>query len=126
MGGGTVEVSIAKTASGGYLMLSTSTPWAHEYIAGTVLIFLSDVSTITCTDKGIRDRVDGESKALYYLTADEMSTLSQTNISKIRFSIKDSMMKSSESLTGINGAPYSVSDELEYNTSEDVSSLYEE
>lgn len=125
MGGGTLEVAFAKSSTGGYMLLSTSTPFSSMRIGGTVLIFLADASVITCTDKGIKDRVDGNSKVLYYLTSDEMAAISETNITKIRFAIRDSNMSSSESLTAANSRPYGIDEELQYNIPEDVAALYE-
>jgi hypothetical protein len=87
-GSGNLEVSIGKNTTGGYLMLQTEVPFENNYIGGTVYIFLSDGSTITCGDKGIRDFVDNKSVVLYVFSEDEMTRLKTFYISKIRFTIK--------------------------------------
>ena len=140
MGYGTLSVSFAKTSTGGLMLLSTSTAFAQMKIAGAVLIYLADGSTIKCTDKGVKDRVDGESKALYYLTDTELYNLSETGINKIRFAIVQYGFgqPSSESYTASNPKKelYLSTSEFEspepednyplkYNTPKDISGLYE-
>ncbi|MDU0369605.1 hypothetical protein ACFPAF_04295 [Hymenobacter endophyticus] len=124
MGGGTLKVSIARTDAGGLLLLTTSTPFSHERIAGTVLVYLADGSIITCTDKGVKDRLDGNSMALYAFTAAEMEQLMASNVYKIRFSIRDYMMNSSENLSAVNEEDYSYDHEPKYDVAQDVAGLY--
>ncbi|RTQ44953.1 hypothetical protein EJV47_26660 [Hymenobacter gummosus] len=121
-----LNTSFAKTPTGGLMLISTKT-MLDGRISGKVLIYLTDGSVITCLDKGIKDRVDDESKALYFLTTSEMETLSQNNISKIRFSIIEPGYPSSriENYTASNSSLYSYNGELQYNTSEDIAALYE-
>lgn len=85
-----VELTVAKRTNGsGYLMISIGLPYKSDQIAGTVKVFLNDGSIIKCTDRGIRDHVDGQSISLYNLTTKEIEQLKYSIISKIRFSIKD-------------------------------------
>jgi hypothetical protein len=133
IGGQSLDVSIAKTPTGGIILLSTFTSFAEERIVGKIMLYLADGSTIVCTDKGIKDRVDDYSKALYYLTASEIKMLKQTNISKIRFSISQPGYSSphSESFTASNANDKympefpTVADKYLYNIPEDISALYE-
>jgi hypothetical protein len=81
------EFTVAKHSNGGYLMISIKVPFKSHYIGGAVTIFLSDGSTIKCTDKGIRDHVDNKSIALYIFTKTEIELLKQKRITRIRFSI---------------------------------------
>jgi len=85
---GDLEVQIAKTATGGYLRLSIDVPINIFFIGGPVYIFLNDGSTITCSDKGIKDNVDQQSVVLYVLTQAEMDKLKTLDIQKVRFSVK--------------------------------------
>lgn len=85
------EITIAKTSFGGYLMISIEVPFKQHYIGGTVTIFLTDGTTIKCTDKGVRDHVDNKSIALYNFTKAEIELLKYLRISKIRFSIMGGM-----------------------------------
>ena len=124
MGGGTLMVSIARTEAGGLLLISTNTPFSHEQIAGVVLVYLADGAIITCTDKGIKDRLDGNSMALYSFTDDEMDLLMSSNIYKIRFSIKNHMMGGSENLSAVNEDDYSFNKELKYDVPQDIAGLY--
>lgn len=126
MGGGTLKVSIAKTAAGGLLLLTTSTPFSQEQIAGTVLVYLADGTIITCTDKGIKDRLDGNSMALYSFTGAEMEQLMSSNVYKIRFSIRNNMMRSSENLSAVNEDDYSYDHKPKYDVAQDVAGLYGE
>lgn len=85
---GGLEVQIAKTTTGGYLRLSIDVPDNIFFIGGGAYIFLTDGSTITCSDKGIKDNVDQQSVVLYVFTQAEMDRLKTLDIQKIRFSVK--------------------------------------
>lgn len=88
---GNPEFTVAKHSNGGYLMISIAVPFKSHYIGGTVNLFLSDGSTIKCTDKRIRDHVDNRSIALYNFTKSEIELLEQNKITRIRFSIMGGM-----------------------------------
>lgn len=85
-----LEVQIAKTSTGGYLMISVdihgSDNW--EFIGGSAYVYLEDGSVITCIDKGIKDNVNNKSIALYTFTQAEMDKLKKSDIAQIRYSIK--------------------------------------
>ncbi len=84
---GDPEITIGKRANGGLLMISIATPYKMNYIVGTLTVFLSDGTTIKCTDKNARDYVDSKSIAVYEFTATEIERLKVYRIMKIRFSI---------------------------------------
>lgn len=94
---GDLEVQIAKTFEGGYLRLSIDVPDEMFFIGGPVYVFLADGSMITCSDKGIRDNVDGKSIALYVFIKSEIEKLKILDIQKIRFTVRD--------ISGVNGGP---------------------
>lgn len=98
---GDPEFTVAKHTNGGYLMISIEVPFKQHYIGGTVTIFLSDGSTIKCTDKGVRDHVDNKSIALYNFTKAEIDLLKQNRITRIRFSIMQGM-EGAETFTADN------------------------
>jgi hypothetical protein len=128
---GNLDVQIAKKENGGYLKLDVYSNGSWNYIGGNVTIFLEDGSIITCTDKGIRDEVDGKSIALYSFTNTEMEKLKELDILKIRFSIKakpgvyDSIA-GNYTAKNIKSKSF-LDDDVEYfDTSESVKLLYED
>lgn len=82
-----LKAAIAKHSNGGYLMLTQYVPFKSHYIGGTVTVFLSNGALIKCTDKGIKDHVDGNSIALYNFTKSEIEQLKEHRIVRIRYSI---------------------------------------
>ena len=97
-GDGGLDVQIAKTVNGGYLMLSINVPATSFFIGGPVYLFLTDGSIVTCTDKGIKDNVDKKSIVLYVFNHAEMDKLKILDIQKIRFSVKQDMGPYGESI----------------------------
>ena len=82
------ELTVAKRSDvSGYLMISISVPIKTYHLSGTVRVFLDDGSIIKCTDRGIRDHVDGQSISLYRLTTKELEKLKYSHISKIRYNL---------------------------------------
>ena len=88
IGGIDLDVCIAKSDEGGYIVLSCDTWMSHKYIGGNIQILLADQSFIKCIDRGIRDKVNNVSTTIYKLTKDEFIRLSKVNIYSIRFSLK--------------------------------------
>lgn len=85
---GVLKAQIAKTDKGGILKLAVEVTDEQFYIGGTVYLFLSDFSAITCTDKGIRATSGKEVIAFYTLSVSEMNRLKSKTITDIRFVIK--------------------------------------
>ncbi len=85
---GSAQVQIAKTDKGGLLQLSVQTANPTNVISGTVYVFLADHSTITCSDKGIREVSDGQISSTYLFTEAEMKRLKTVEIASIHFNIK--------------------------------------
>jgi hypothetical protein len=68
-------------------MLSRYVTFKHEYVGGTVIVFLADGSMLKCTDKGMKDHVDGNSVVLYNFTKSAVEKLKQHRIVHIRYSV---------------------------------------
>lgn len=123
---GDLEVTVAKKANGGLLMLSIDVPDRSNYLAGTVFVFLEDGSVIKCFDKKIKDNVDNQSLALYFFSQDEIEKLKIQRVERIRFSIKDSFGQvdtftadNKISRLGIDGQYFEY-----FNTNEEVFDLF--
>lgn len=82
-----LDISIGKNGSSGILMLEAKVTFPDIYIGGNVYLFLDDGSRITCTDKNVKDKVDGKSIAVYYLTAGEIELLKEKDITTVRFTL---------------------------------------
>lgn len=127
---GNLDVQIAKNENGGYLKLGIYSNGNWNYIGGNVSVFLQDGSIITCTDKRVRDEVDGKSIVLYSFTNIEMEKLKKLDILKIRF-----MIKAKPGVYGGNTGNYTASNVKSksfldntvehFDTSESVKKLYE-
>lgn len=124
----TTVFTVAKHSNGGYLMISINVPFKSHYIGGTVTVFLSDGSTIKCTDKGIRDYVDNQSIALYNLTKSEIELLKSNRITRVRFSIIGDM-DGTQSFTADNRkmfySSYGSDQKSYYETDVEIKKLFE-
>lgn len=85
---GVLKTQIAKNEKGGFLKLAIEVTNDQMYLGGTVYLFLSDFSVITCTDKGIREKKGKDAVAYYVLSIAEMNRLKTLSITDIRFAIK--------------------------------------
>ncbi|UMY65132.1 MULTISPECIES: hypothetical protein [unclassified Flavobacterium] len=88
--GGQCDVRVARTETGGLLRLSLPVATAEHYIGGTVYIYLTDNTVITCTDKGLREAGDKRAVSWYVFTAKEMERLKKADIQFLRFVIRGS------------------------------------
>lgn len=101
----------------------------HDFIGGTVIVVLQDGSSIKCVDRGRRDQVNGESRALYTLTKAELETLSSIRIAFIRFNVKSEINGMPESACsaanrnpwGVRGS--AVAPDTDYDTEVEVAKL---
>ncbi|WP_369754019.1 hypothetical protein [Flavobacterium sp. WC2409] len=85
---GFVNVQIAKTDTNGILKLAVETTNPKFIIAGTIYVYLTDNTIITCLDKG-NSEVNGNTIIGYYsFSNSEMEKLKNTDIASIRFNIK--------------------------------------
>lgn len=84
-----LDVTVAKTKTGGYLMLSIEVPFDEESISGSVFMILSNGKTVTLSTRVVSDHVDSKSQVLYSITLTQYQQLKESNISKVRFSIKN-------------------------------------
>jgi hypothetical protein len=55
---------------------------------GNILIYLDDNSVITCVDRGVKDRVNGNISAVYRLSNNEIEMIKKSNINGIRYSLQ--------------------------------------
>lgn len=100
-----VQVQIAKTENGGILKLSVATTNPKFILAGTVYVYLSDNSFISCGDKGLFENSDTTLNSYFIFTPTEMAKLRKLNISSIRFNIKgtsDNFSSQTGNFTAIN------------------------
>jgi hypothetical protein len=129
---GSAKVQIAKTDKGGLLQLSVETANPTNVISGTVYVFLTDHSTITCSDKGIREVKDGQIISYYMFTAAEMNKLKKIEIESIHFNIKGSSQKFNSQLgnfTAVNRKTYFATafdkSKKSHDTATAISKLYQ-
>lgn len=85
---GYLDVQVAKSENGGFLRLEVDASENLFYIGGNIYVFLEDGTMLTCTDKKIKDHVDGKCIVLYFFTNAEMEKLAELDIMKIRFTIE--------------------------------------
>ena len=85
---GDVMVQIAKVQTGGILKLAVSTTNPEFIIKGTVYIYLTDNTIITCTDKGDFESQGDTITSYFVLSNKEMQQIKKTNIQSIRFNIQ--------------------------------------
>lgn len=86
--GGACDVRIARTETGGLLRLSIPVTSVDRYIGGTVYLYLTDNTVITCTDKGLRETGDKRAISWYVFTPKEMERLKKSDIQFLRFVIR--------------------------------------
>jgi hypothetical protein len=85
---GILKTQVARTDKGGLLQLAIQVNDPGFYIGGTVYLFLSNNTVITCTDKDIRENKNNQAIAYYIFSIPEMNRLKTSTITDIRFSIK--------------------------------------
>lgn len=126
-GGGwpsTAELTIAKTKTGGYLMLTADVPIQEFSISGTISMILHNGKLITLTQKVVTDHVDGNSKVLYTISPLNYALLKEHDIEQIRFSILNGMMKTKESYTASNKKfSASIFESDKYSTAAEIAAL---
>lgn len=129
---GSVKVQIAKTDKGGLLQLSVETANPTNVISGTVYLFLTDHSTITCTDKGIREVKERQIVSYYMFTAAEMNKLKTVEIESIHFNIKGASQRFNSQLgnfTAVNRKIYFATafdkSKKSHDTAAAISKLYQ-
>ena len=58
-----------------------------EEFAGKLIIYLEDGSVLTCNESEVTERIDDQAKAVYSLTADQLSKLKIINIQKVKYTM---------------------------------------
>ena len=102
---GEVSVQVARVDKGGVLKLAVATTNPAFIIKGTVYVYLSNQTIITCTDKGIFDNTVDSISSYFTFTDTEMQQLKKFNIQSIRFNIEGENKKFSSqtgNFTAIN------------------------
>ncbi len=82
-----LNITFAKEGASFIIIVSTKTV-STVRIKEKLIIYLEDGSVISCIDKGINDNVDDIASSAYYLTADELIKLKNSNITTIRYVLK--------------------------------------
>jgi len=85
---GEVITQIAKSETGGVLKIAVSTTNPEYSIRGTVYIYLTDSTIITCVDKGVFENKEDRIMSYFVLSNSEMQQLKKVNIQSIRFTIQ--------------------------------------
>ncbi len=118
-----LKLTVAKTKSGGYLMLSTNIHYQYESIYGPVYLILQNGKLINLPQRVVSDHVDGESKVLYVISSANYELLKQYNIERVRFTIYDNMMKSKENYTADNKKEGGFYELTKYPTAEEIAAI---
>lgn len=128
---GEVNVQIAKAENNGILKLSVATTNPKFIIGGTIYMYLTDNTVITCTDKGIFENKDNSISSYFMLSNTEMNKLKTTDIQSIRFNIKgndDNFSSQTGNFTALNKKSYYSTSynktKKEFNTAKEITSLY--
>jgi hypothetical protein len=128
---GAATVQIAKTEKDGILKLTVETTNPAFHIAGTVYVYLTDNSYITCSDKGIRENTGNQMVSYYAFSSLEMNKLKTTAIESIRFNIKGNTGKFNSqtgNFTAVNTKSYfsTATDKTKknYSTEAEITALY--
>ncbi len=87
-----LTILVAKNGDSGFFVVSTEV-MTPVRIKGNLLIYLDNGELITCIDKGKFDKVDNVTTTVYNLTSVEINKLKESNIQKVRFSLKTTLGK---------------------------------
>jgi hypothetical protein len=79
-------VTIAKKSTGGLIMLTIPTTTVGK-IKGDIIIYLENGNAIKCIDRNIRDQLNNEIMAVYYLSQADIQKMSNSDILNIRFTL---------------------------------------
>lgn len=125
-----LEMTIGKNNSGGFLMLSIEVPF-DETISGTIFMILQNGKTVNLISKVVSDHVDSKTQVLYTVSPTQIEQLKESNISKVRFNLKNVKKGLIGGLTGNFTANNKVSEYIynddpnTWNTTEDIINLFE-
>ena len=124
--GESLNVFVAKSSSGGFLVLSTMTMFSSESISGKVLIYLKDGKVITLINRFSKDYADEEATSLYSLSTSQINQLKASDISAIRISLVSSYDKkgfTAENRTNVS-LQVGVYEEKTWNTAQEIEALF--
>ena len=115
---GIVHVQIAKTDTNGILKIAVETTNPKFLVSGTVYVYLTDNTIITCSDKG-NTAVNGNTIIGYYnFSNSEMTKLKTTNIDAVRFNIKGNYTKFGSPFGNFTAYNKTAKFESKYNTNQ--------
>ncbi len=106
---GHADIQVARADKGGWLKIEVDTTDPSFYIGGVTYVYLEDQTVLVCTDKGMRENINGKAAAWYVFTAAEMERLKKTDIQSIRFNIRGTASKFSSqtgNFTAVNKKRY--------------------
>lgn len=81
--GSDLEVYFAREGDFGFIGVSRKGMPGEEF-AGKLIIYLEDGGVLTCNESEVTERIDDQAKAVYSLTADQLSKLKIINIQKVK------------------------------------------
>lgn len=89
-----IQIQVAKKASGGYLFMVLPVPSQTVFIDGELTVFLKDGTNFTCPANELLDNeggmdAGGMAESLYSLTPAQMKMLASSNITKIMFTVRE-------------------------------------
>ncbi len=84
--GSDLEVYFAREGNFGLIGVSRKGMPGEEF-AGKLIIYLENGSVLTCNESEVTERIDDQAKAVYSLTADQLSKLKIINIQKVKYTM---------------------------------------
>lgn len=82
-----LDVLLAKDGETGLFAVCTKSDFG-EIFSDKLIIYLEDGTVITCNQKKVSDLVDGNAKAVYTLSSDQLNNLINSNIHTVRFTLE--------------------------------------
>lgn len=121
-----LNVCVAKTKTGGYLMLSVEKFIDDDKISGNILMILQNGKTVTLTQRAASDQVNDNAQALYVINGTSFKLLQESNINSIRFSVTSYEARRTKNYLAINKGSGLYMSEESYNTAQEITDIQEE
>lgn len=125
----TLDVTIAKSKNGGYLMLSTGGVFFEtQSIGGTISIYLKDGRVITLTNRLHKDFADEKSTVIYSVSLAQLNILKIVDILQIRYNLVSSYSKTGFTAQNRYNKSFNLNeyDEGVYVTSKEINELFKD
>lgn len=120
-------IQIGKKGTNGIFLISTTCYSSASGISGSINIYLNDGSRITLSSVIAKDFVDGESKVIYSISAENIKKLIKSDIQTIRFNTKSGSSLEGHTVSNkhdINHDPM-IYEEGRWETSKEIKSLFD-